>query len=235
MEFSEVLKKRRSTRKFTNEPVSREQIIRMLEAAIAAPNACNMQSWHFYVVTDKAVKAKLAEESAIAAWATTAPVMFVVCTDAKEIVARFGDRAENLFTVQDTAAAIENILLCAADLGLGGCFMGAFDEAKCREIVGVKPDHRLVAVVPVGVPAIELPARPRNPLESVVTFVGDDHGEHTELDTAYRKFEVKNSSVPEAVFENAGLEDSTFTDVNFDGSTFKNCSFKNVKFENCDK
>ena len=51
----------------------------------------------------------------------------------------------------------------------------------------------------------------------------------------YRKFEVKNSSVPEAVFENAGLEDSTFTDVNFDGSTFKNCSFKNVKFENCDK
>ena len=163
--------KRRSTRKFTNDGVSREQIIKMLEAATIAPNACNMQSWHFYVITDKAVKAKLAEESAIAAWATTAPVMFVVCTDAKEIVARFGDRAENLFTVQDTAAAIENLLLCAADMGLGGCFMGAFNEEKVRATVGVKEDHRPVAVVPVGVPAVELPARPRNPLESVVTFV----------------------------------------------------------------
>ena len=235
MEFSEVIKKRRSTRKFTNDPVSREQIIRMLEAAIAAPNACNMQSWHFYVITDKKVRAKLAEEKAVTDWATTAPVMFVVCTDAAAITARFGERADKLFAVQDTAAAIENLLLCAADLGLGGCFMGAFDEAKVRSIVGVKADQRPVAVVPVGVPAIELPARPRNPLSAVVTFLGEEGGEYSDLDTHYRKFEVKNSSVPEAVFENAGLEDSTFTDVNFDGSTFKNCSFKNVKFENCDK
>ena len=235
MEFSEVIKKRRSTRKFTNDGVSHEQIIKMLEAATIAPKACNMQSWHFYVVTDKAVKAKLADESAIAAWATTAPVMFVVCTDAKEIVARFGARAENLFTVQDTAAAIENLLLCAADMGLGGCFMGAFNEEKVRAIVGVKEDHRPVAVVPVGVPAVELPARPRNPLESVVTFVGEGDGEYSDADTLYRKFEVRNSNVAEAVFENAGLENSTFTKVNFDGSTFKNCSFKNVTFENCDK
>ncbi len=235
MEFSEVLKKRRSIRKFTDAGVSREQIIKLLEAATLAPNACNMQSWHFYVVTDAKIKSNLAEQSAIAAWATTAPVMFVVCTDAKEIVARFGERAENLFTVQDTAAAVENILLCAADMGLGGCFMGAFDEAKFREIVGIKPDHRPVAVVPVGEPAVELPARPRNPMESVVTFVGDGAGEHTALDTAYRKFEVRNSNVAEAVFENAGLQNSTFTNVNFDGSTFKNCSFKNAKFENCDK
>ena len=56
MEFSEVIKKRRSTRKFTGDGVSREQIIKMLEAAIMAPNACNMQSWHFYVVTDENIK-----------------------------------------------------------------------------------------------------------------------------------------------------------------------------------
>ncbi len=235
MEFSEVIKKRRSTRKFTNDRVSSEQIIKMLEAATIAPHACNMQSWHFYVVTDANVKARLNEESAIAAWATTAPVMFVVCTDAKEIVARFGERAENLFVVQDTAAAIENLLLCAADMGLGGCFMGAFDADKFREIVGIKEGHRPVAVVPVGTPAVELPARPRNPLMSVVTFVGEGDGEYSDADTQYRKFEVRNSKVAEAVFENAGLENSTFTKVNFDGSVFKDCSFKNVRFENCDK
>ena len=235
MEFSEVIKKRRSIRKFTDEGVSREQIIKMLEAATIAPNACNMQSWHFYVVTDQKVKSKLAEASAIAAWATTAPVMFVVCTDPAEIVARFGDRAENLFTVQDTAAAIENLLLCATDMGLGGCFMGAFNEDKFREIVGIKEGHRPVAVVPVGVPAVDLPARPRDPLGAVVTFVGESRGEYSNVDTQYRKFEVRNSNVSEAVFENAKLADSTFIKVNFDGSTFKDCSFKNVKFENCDK
>jgi len=235
MEFSEVIKKRRSTRKFTNDPVSREQIIKMLEAATIAPNACNMQSWHFYAVTDKAVRARLDEESAIATWATTAPVMFVVCTDAAAIVARFGEKAERVFAVQDTAAAIENLLLCAADMGLGGCFMGAFDEAKFCEIVGIKEGHKPVAVVPVGVPAIELPARPRNPLSSVVTFVGEGEGEYSDADTQYRKFEVRNSNVPEAVFENAGLENSSFTKVNFDGSVFRDCSFKNVVFENCDK
>ena len=230
MEFSEVIKKRRSTRKFTNDGVSREQIIKMLEAATIAPNACNMQSWHFYVVTDKAVKAKLADESAIAEWATTAPVMFVVCSDAKEIVARFGARAENLFTVQDTAAAIENLLLCAADMGLGGCFMGAFNEEKVRATVGVKEDHRPVAVVPVGVPAVELPARPRNPLESVVTFVGEGDGEHTELDTAYRKFEVKNSCVPEAVFDNVNLKNSTFNNINLSGTKFSDINLSGTKF-----
>ena len=230
MEFSEVIKKRRSTRKFTNDPVSREQIIKMLEAAIAAPNACNMQSWHFYVITDKKVRARLAEEKAVTDWATTAPVMFVVCTDATAITARFGERADKLFAVQDNAAAIENLLLCAADLGLGGCFMGAFDEAKCREIVGVKPEHRPVAVVPVGVPAIELPARPRNPLSAVVTFLGEEGGDYSELDTQYRKFEVKNSSVPEAVFDNVNLKDSTFNNINLSGTKFSDINMKNCKY-----
>ena len=235
MEFSEVLKKRRSTRKFTIEGVSREQIIKLLEAAIAAPNACNMQSWHFYVVTDLGMRNKLREECAVTDWATTAPVLFVVCADSAKITERFGERADKVFVVQDTAAAIENLLLCAADMGLGGCFMGAFNEDKIRTIVGVKNGHKPLAVVPVGVPAMEMPARPRNPLENVVTFIGDGAGEYTELDTSYRKFEVKNSCVAGAVFENAGLADSTFVNVNFDGSTFKNCSFKNVTLENCDK
>ena len=98
-----------------------------------------MQSWHFYVVTDKAVKARLAEEKTVAEWATTAPVIFVVCTAADKICERFGDVGEKLFAVQDTAAAVENILLCAADMGLGGCFMGAFDKEKCKQCLLCAP------------------------------------------------------------------------------------------------
>jgi nitroreductase len=85
MEFSEVLKARRSIRKFTSEGVTAEQIMTLLDAAVAAPYACNLQSWHFYVVTDASVKARLSETKTVADWATTAPVIFIVCTAAKEL------------------------------------------------------------------------------------------------------------------------------------------------------
>ncbi len=230
MEFSEVIKKRRSTRKFTDEGVSCEQILKLAEAAVIAPNACNMQSWHFYIITDKNVKAKLS--GAIADWALTAPVLFVVCTAPDAIKARFGERAE-VFTIQDTAAAVENILLTATDMGLGGCFMGAFDGEKFAEVLGINEDHKPIAVVPVGVPSMEMPARPRNPLSDAVTFVGEDSGEYTDAELNYRKFEVKNSNVSGAVFENADLSGSVFKNVRFDGSKFENCSFEGVDLSNC--
>lgn len=239
MEFSEVLKARRSTRQFTSEGVTAEQIMKLIDAAIAAPNSCNMQSWHFYVVTDDNIKKKLSETKTVADWATTAPVIFVVCTAAKALTARFGDIAENLFAVQDTAAAIENILLAAADMGLGGCFMGAFDKDKCREIVGVAEDHRLVAMVPVGHPAMVLPARPRNPIDSAVTFVGDvDKAEYRDTETQYRKYEVKNSCLKESVFDNLNLSKSTFHNINMSGTSFSDInmsgtSFSDINMKNC--
>lgn len=225
MELSKVIASRRSTRKFTNDPVSAEQINALLEAAIAAPNACNMQSWHFYVVTDPTVKATLAEEKAIAEWATTAPVLFVVCTAANDIVSLFGEIGEKLFAVQDTACAIENILLCAADMGLGGCFMGAFKRDLVERVVGIKQGHNPIAVVPIGKPAAELPARPRNPLEKAVTFVGSPADATAQTkDCAHRGYEVRNCTLPGALFENTCL----------DGASFKNCSMKNVRFEDCE-
>jgi len=231
MEFSEVLKARRSTRQFTDEGVTGEQIMKLLDAAVAAPNACNMQSWHFYVVTDESVKRRLSETKTVADWATTAPVIFVVCTAAKALAVRFGDKAENLFAVQDTAAAIENILLAAADMGLGGCFMGAFDNDKCREIVGVSEEHRIVAMVPVGHPAMILPERPRNPIESVVTFVGSvDKAEYRDTETQYRKYEVKNSCLKESVFDNLNLSKSTFNNINMSGTSFSDINMKNCKY-----
>lgn len=243
MEFFEALKARRSTRQFTSRPISADEIMRLLDAAISAPNACNMQSWHFYVVTDPAVKAKLAEEEAVAKWATTAPVIFAVCTDANAICQRFGEVGERLFAVQDTAAAIENILLCAADMGLGGCFMGAFDKEKCRSIIGIKDCHKPVALVPVGEPANILPPRPRNPIESAVTFVGSPEiGSYREASTVYRQYEVKNISQPDAVFENVGMKrlkvkcgnlaEAEFDDVNLSSSKFGNVNLSGASYSN---
>ncbi len=169
MEFTELLYKRRSARAFTDKPITKEQISAMLEAAIRAPSACNMQSWHFYAVTDPSIRAKFAE--CCAPWAASAPVIFVVCTDGDAILKRFGDRAR-LFIAQDTALAAENLLLAAANMGLNGCFMGAFDADKCRALLSI-PEHRdIVALIPVGEPADEIPLRERKPIHEVVTFIG---------------------------------------------------------------
>ena len=168
MEFSELLLKRRSVRAFTDKGITREQIDALLTAATRAPSACNMQSWHFYAVTDKAVKARFAEFCA--PWAATAPVIFVVCTDGQAIISRFGERAK-LFTYQDTALAAENLLLAAADMGYNGCFMGAFDGDKCREVLDIPDKYEIVALIPVGEAQAESPLRERKPLGEVVTYI----------------------------------------------------------------
>jgi len=171
MEFKEVLYSRRSTRSFTDRPVSREEIDALLDAAINAPSACNMQSWHFYVVTDECVKKRFAEEGVCAAWVCTAPVIFVVCTDGQDIISRFGERAERLFVIQDTAAACENMLLTAVDMGLGGCWIGSFNEEKCAEILSIPQSRRVAALIPIGQPSQHTPSRGRKPLSDAVTYI----------------------------------------------------------------
>lgn len=168
MEFNELLYKRRSVRFFADRSVSREEIDRLLTAATRAPSACNMQSWHFYAVTDPGVRAKFTEFSA--PWVATAPVIFAVCTDEAQIVGKFGDRAK-IFPIQDTSLAIENLLLAAADMGLGGCFIGAFDAEKCRRALDIPDKFEIIALVPIGEPTEEPPVRERKSLDEVVTYI----------------------------------------------------------------
>ena len=170
MEFEKLLTKRRSTRAFTDRKLTKAEIERLLNAATRAPSACNMQSWHFYAVTDPDVRAKFSENGICAPWAATAPVIFVVCTDGDAIISRFGERAKT-FIIQDTALAAENLLLCAADMGYNGCFMGAFDADKCRALLDIPEKYQIIALIPVGEPSGEVPLRERKPLSEVVTYV----------------------------------------------------------------
>lgn len=177
--LDDALKKRRSTRAFTDRPVSRAEVETLLDAAILAPSACNMQSWHFYAVMDSTVRTSFGE--VCAAWACTAPVIFVICADKTALCERFGARWDDerirTFVVQDTALAAENLLLKATDMGLGGCFMGAFDAAKCREVLSIPEKYEIVALIPVGEPAEEIPPKERKPLSQVADIIGGDGAE----------------------------------------------------------
>lgn len=142
--------KRRSIRKFEDRPVPPDLITAMLKAAMAAPSARNAQPWEFVVITDPQVKEAIAAAHPYATMATAAPVVFVVC----------GDR-DNKWMWQDCAAATENLLLAAANLGLGAVWCGLMEEREraVREIIGLPERLWAFSLVPCGYPAEEKPPR----------------------------------------------------------------------------
>ena len=171
MEFLEVAAKRRSVRHFnTRLAVTDDDVRALLDAAVTAPSAGNIQPWRFVVLRSEESRARLAAAMG-QKWATAAPVVIVVCVDPRPCSARYGARGEQLYAIQDTSAAVQTILLAAVDRGLASCWIGAFDDDAVREALGVQKPITPVAVLPVGYSA-EAAAKPsRRPLEEVTTWL----------------------------------------------------------------
>lgn len=148
---------RRSIRRFTDEAVADAQVTTLLEAAMAAPSAGNRKPWHFVVVTDAVMRARLAEDHPYAKMVAQAPVCIVSCG---EPAASYPGR--EAFWIQDCAAATENILLAATALGLGSVWCGVHPiperEASARRLLGI-PEH----IVPFAYIAIGHPAEQKEP------------------------------------------------------------------------
>jgi nitroreductase len=146
-----VILKRRSIRRFTGEPVGRDRIALALQAAMAAPSANNARPWQFVVVTDREKIAALCSEHPYAAFGQDAGAIIFPC----------GVKAEFKWFDQDMAAATENLLLAVAHLGLGATWCGMDDSKQevFRGLLGVPDNVYLFALIPVGIPAEEKPAR----------------------------------------------------------------------------
>ncbi len=173
MDFWEVINNRYSLREFDEgREVPPQQVERVLEAAIRAPSAGNMQPWFFYIVRDQEKKEALARAALDQRFVATAPVVIVVCADPGRSATRYGERGAHLYCLQDTAAATENILLAAIALGLGGCWVGAFHEEAAARALDIPPHLRPVAMVPLGYPMSLSPRHtPRRSLKEVTQRV----------------------------------------------------------------
>ncbi len=173
MDFWQVLEERHSVRSFDPAvDVPPEVVERLLAAAIRAPSAGNRQPWHFYVVRHRSTRQALAAAAYGQSFVAQAPVVIVVCADAGQSAGRYGQRGRELYCLQDTAAATEHILLAAVALGLGSCWVGAFDEYQVAQALHLPPQHRPVAILPIGKPAGRATASPpRQPLQAVVSYV----------------------------------------------------------------
>jgi nitroreductase len=143
--------KRRSVREFTGEPVERAKLETALKAAMAAPSARNSRPWDFIVVTDR--------ERVRAVCRTHPYAKFGV--DAGAVVLPFGKKEGYRWFDQDMGAATENLLVALANLGLGATWCGMTDDRQeaVRTLVGLPDGLYVFALIPVGVPAAEVPAR----------------------------------------------------------------------------
>ncbi|NMB41840.1 MAG: nitroreductase family protein [Firmicutes bacterium] len=172
MDVFTAIKKRRSIRRFKSNPLSDEIIFKLLDAARHAPTAGNVQPWKFFVVRDKDMQSKLAKAALGQTWMTTAPVIVVVCADLVRSGASYGRRGAELYALQDTAAATQNMILCAVGEGIACCWVGAFREKAAAEALGINLQVlRPVAMVPLGYPA-ESPAKAQKlSLEEITDFI----------------------------------------------------------------
>lgn len=166
----EAIKGRRSIRAYTSEPVSDEEIEKLIDAARFAPSAGNIQPWHFIVVKDAKNKQKLAIAALDQSFIEEASVVIVVCADETQSSQGYSSRGTTLYCIQDTAAATENILLAACALGLGTCWIGAFREELVKKALGAPPNIRPVAIVPVGHAAEKPETRSKKVLKEIIHY-----------------------------------------------------------------
>jgi nitroreductase len=163
----DCMQKRRSVRKYSSKDVSDEMVGKILQAATFAPSAGNVQPWFFYVCRNTEKKKKLTMASSGQGFVAQAPVVIVVCAVLEQARDSYRQRGEQLYCIQDTAAAIQNMLLVIHALGLGACWVGAFDEAEVRAALSLPPNLRPVAILPIGYGDEQVSAPGRRSVEEV--------------------------------------------------------------------
>ncbi len=149
MDLKEVILNRHSVRNFSNKKLSSDIISEIIEYAHLAPSAGNLQARDFIIVEDLNIKKELCNAALDQQFIVEAPINIVVCANLNRI-SPYGYRGKELYCIQDTAAAIEHILLLAVDKGLGACWIGAFNEYEVSKILNLPSYIRPVAIIPIG-------------------------------------------------------------------------------------
>ena len=152
----EAIRKRRSVRNFTGDPISRSDLESIVDAGRLAATGGNRQPWEFIVVTGSATIERL---KVAANWMEKAAAIIAVVMD-----------PSTRWWVEDGSAAIENILLAATAMGYGSCWLEGWTlprEDEFKELLGIPADKRLLTLIPVGVPA-QWPTKEKKPLGEIL-------------------------------------------------------------------
>lgn len=183
MNFSELVQKRYSCRKFKETPIEREKIIKCIESAKLAPSACNSQPWRFIVIDEPELKNKIAKSATsgiygiINKFLPTAPCIIVVLADREKFIAQAGAYVMKTdYYLIDIGIACEHLVLQATELGLGTCYIGYFNEKEIRKILKIPKKYKIVLLIAIGYPdekekekKLKNP-KPRKKIEEILYF-----------------------------------------------------------------
>lgn len=166
----ELIKSRRNVTQFLPKFVSWENISRVLDAGRHAPSCGNIQNWKFIVVLKPELKQELAAVSYDQYEIAAAFALIVVCAEPEKAERYYGEKGKTLYTAQNCAAAVQNMLLEAHSLGLATRWVGAFDEANVKSMLKVPEEVEVHALVALGYAKDVPPKPPKYPLESLIYF-----------------------------------------------------------------
>ena len=167
MDLVKAIEERHSVRGFTGEDVPLDVIEETLRMGNLAPSAGNLQARDFIVVRNLDMRKKLCRAAFGQRFVEEAPVVIVVCTNLNRIK-NYGERGERLYTLQDTSAAVENMMLYLVSRGYGSCWVGAFDEKEVGRLMDLPDWAKAVAMIPLGRPKESGRASPRLEADTLV-------------------------------------------------------------------
>ena len=178
--FLELVRSRRSIRRYKPDPIDPAVLTRILEAGSLAPSGNNTQPWRFIVVRDREMKERLCDVSGKQPWILEAPVTIAVVGDILSKIKTppsvgaepsIDDPMQGLIllkTVRDATIAADHIVMAAEDEGLGSCWIAMFEQADIAPVLGVPPSCYVVALITLGIPAERPAPRPRHALRELV-------------------------------------------------------------------
>lgn len=166
MDFFEVVSRRCSVRSYRSDPVEEEKVQRILEAGRLAPTAANRQAFQIFVIPTAGREKELGRIYG-ASWFVQAPLILGVCTLPNRAWTR--KDGKNYADV-DAAIVMDHIILAATALGLGTCWVAAFDPVAAREVLGLPPEMEPVVFTPLGYPADSPKPKKRKELSELVRY-----------------------------------------------------------------
>ncbi len=159
MDVFDCIRTRRSIRKYKDRQVPWDNIVEILQAAKFAPFAGNILNCKFIVIKSEEKRKAIAETCAQQYWMQDAPIHIVVVGESEKSERYYGARGGRLYTVQGAAAAMQNMLLTAHSLGVGGCSVSAFDEEETRRLCNLPEHVNVQGILTIGY-ADEVPEMP---------------------------------------------------------------------------
>ncbi len=168
MEYFDVVRTRQSVRIFMDRGLEEEKLRMVLESAVRAPSAGNMQSYEIYVVRRASDRKALSQAALTQEFVASAPISLVFCANPGRALPRYGQRVTRLYSLQDATIACTHAMLAATALGLGSVWVGAFQDDEVRRAVGAPEEALPVAILSLGYAGEKPEPTTRRPFADIV-------------------------------------------------------------------